>query len=122
MPLMILSLIMGKIESAPMPFFIKPIARGIVAKVRGGYLDPNVKRNLGYMELVLSQSTWFCGEELTAADIQMSFALEAAAVRTDLSIECPNLAAFLSRIRALPAYQTALEKGGPYELMGATGG
>ena len=119
MPLMILSLIMGRIESAPMPFFIKPIAKGIVAKVRGGYLDPNVKRNLGYMELVLSQSTWFCGEELTAADIQMSFALEAAAVRTDLSLECPNLEAFLSRMRALPAYQTALEKGGPYELMGA---
>ena len=53
MPLMILSLVMNRIETAPMPFFIKPIARGIVAKVRSGYLDQNINRNLEYMESVL---------------------------------------------------------------------
>ena len=118
MPLMILSLIMNRIETAPMPFFIKPVARGIVAKVRSGYLDQNIKRNLVYMETVLGNSLWFCGEEMTAADIQMSFALEAAEVRTNLSEEFPNSAAFLKRMRALPAYQAALEKGGPYKLLG----
>ena len=55
---------------------------------------------------------------MTAADIQMSFALEAAEVRTNLATEFPNTAAFLKTMRALPAYQTALEKGGPYELLG----
>ena len=118
MPLMIISLILGRIESAPLPFFIKPVARGIASKVRAAYLDANVKRNLAYMESTLNKSTWFCGGELTAADIQMSFALEAAEVRTNLRDEYPHLAGFLDRMRARPAYQAALEKGGPYVLMG----
>ena len=118
MPLMILSLILGRIETAPMPFFIKPIARGIVAKVRNSYLDANVKRHLSFMNTSLEQSTWFCGDALTAADIQMSFALEAASVRTDLATSYPNLAAFLDRAHTTPTYQRALEKGGPYALLG----
>lgn len=118
MPLMIISLLMNKIVTSPMPFFIKPVARGIVGKVRSGYLDANVQRNLDFMEATLTKSAWFCGAAMTAADIQMSFALEAAEVRTDLASDYPKLAALLSRIRALPAYQRGLEKGGPYQLMG----
>jgi glutathione S-transferase len=119
MPLMIVSLIMSRIESAQMPFFVKPIAKGIVGKVRGGYLSPNIKRNLEYMNTMLGNSTWFCGDEMTAADIQMSFPLDAAEVRTDLKKQYANLNSFLQRVRARPAYQAALEKGGPYRLMGA---
>jgi len=119
MPLMIMSLIMNRIASAPMPFFAKPIAKGIVAKVRNAYLDPNVKRNLDFMEASLSKSIWFCGDELTAADIQMSFAVEAAEVRSDLASDYPNIERFLTQMRTLPAYQAALDKGGPYKLMGA---
>ncbi len=119
MPLMIMSLVMNRIETAPMPFFIKPVARGIAAKVRGGYLDQNIQRNLTFMEIALGQSDWFCGDRLTAADIQMSFALEAAAVRTDLPAEFPNLQAFLKKMQARPAYQSALKKGGPYEIIGS---
>jgi len=118
MPLMIVSLIMSRIESAKVPFFVKPIAIGIVGKVRGGYLGPNIKRNLDYMNQVLEKTSWFCGDELTAADIQMSFALEAAEVRTNLSTDYPNLKAFLDRMKARPAYQAALKRGGPYQLMG----
>ncbi len=120
MPLMILSLIISRIETAPMPFFAKPIAKGIAAKVRSGYLDANVKCNLDFMEASLGSSPWFCGDELTAADIQMSFAVEAAAVRTNLSDDYPNLASYLQRMQARPAYQAALEKGGPYELLGGS--
>jgi glutathione S-transferase len=118
MPLMILSLIMSRIETAPMPFFVKPIAKGIVAKVRNGYLDPNVTRNLAFMESSLEGRNWFVGDTLTAADIQMSFAVEAAEVRTDLATHYPNLKGYLERMRARPAYKKALEKGGPYKLMG----
>ena len=118
MPLMIISLILRRIESAKMPFFVKPIAKGIVAKVRDNYLDANVKRNLDFMEGELNDSLWFCGDELSAADIQMSFALEAAEVRTNLRDEYPNLAAFLERMRGRPAWQRALKKGGPYQLLG----
>lgn len=118
MPLMILSLVLRRIESARMPFFAKPIARGIVAKVRAGYLDPNLVRNLDYMESSLAGREWFCGDRFSAADIQMSFAVEAAAVRSDLRDNCPRLAAFLERIHARPAYAAALQKGGPFQLPG----
>lgn len=120
MPFMLLSLIVGRIETAPMPFFVKPIAKGIAGKVRQSYLNANVKRNIDYLESSLSQSDWFCGDEFSAADIQMSFAVEAASVRRDLASDYPNIAAFLERIRSRPAYQRALEKGGPYELLGAS--
>ncbi len=117
MPLMIVSLIMSRIESAPLPFFAKPIARGIVSKVRQSYLDPNIERHLGYLNEELSDRSWFLGDRLTAADIQMSFALEAAEVRSDLSARYPNLNGFLERMRARPAYRAALERGGPYSLL-----
>ena len=114
-PLMLVSLLMARIESAPLPFFLKPVARGIAGKIRESYLDQNVKRNLDFIELTLSKSSWFCGDRLTAADIQMSFAVEAAEARVDMS-NYPGIAGFLERMRARPAYQAAVEKGGPYDL------
>jgi len=119
-PLMLLSLVMGRIEEAPLPFFLKPVARGIAKKVRDGYLGPNVGRNLDFMEATLAASPWFCGEEFTAADVQMSFALEAAEVRSNLTADYPHLARFLETIRSRPAWKRALDKGGHYELMRAT--
>lgn len=122
MPLMIISLILGRIETSPMPFFVKPVAKGIAGKVRASYLDANVENNLDFMEETLSESTWFCGDTFTAADIQMSFALEAAEVRTDLASGYPHLAGFLQTVRARPAYKAALDRGGHYELMGTSTG
>lgn len=116
MPLMIIALILGRIESAPMPFFIKPIARGITGKVRSSYLDQNLVRHLSFMNQSLDEQPWFCGKDFSAADVQMGFPLEAAEVRTDLRQHYPNLASFLDRIRERPAYQRALEAGGPYSL------
>lgn len=118
MPLMIIALILNRIETAPMPFFVRPIARGIAAKVRENYLDANVRRNLDFMEATLASRDWFCSDEMTAADVQMSFAVEAAEVRTNLRESYPRLAAYLDRVRARPAYQAALERGGPFRLPG----
>jgi len=118
MPLMLLSLVMRRIETRS-PALIRPIARKIVAGVRDGYLDPNLERHLGFMEATLAQSSWFCGDSMTAADCQMSFAVEAAEARTDLRSNYPHLAGYLDRIRARPAYKAALDRGGHYELIGA---
>jgi glutathione S-transferase len=118
MPLMIISLILSRIESAPVPFFLKPITKSIARNVRDSYLNANVRRNLEFMEATLQKSDWFCGTQFTAADIQMSFPLEAAEVRTNLNDEYPRLAACLKRMHAMPAYKKALEIGGPYVLMG----
>ena len=117
MPFMILSLVMARIERAPL--LVRPIAKAIAGQVRSGYLTGNIKRNLDFMEETLAEGTWFCGDEMTAADIQMSFALEAAEVRTDLKRDYPHCADFLARIRSRPAYKAALDRGGHYELLGA---
>lgn len=117
MPLLLMSLIMSRIETKA-PALVRPIARKIAAGVREGYLDPNLERHLAFTESALQTSTWFCGEQMTAADCQMSFAIEAAEVRTDLRDRYPHLAGYLGRIRSRPAYKAALDRGGHYELLG----
>ena len=118
MPPLVMKLVFLRLKTAPMPFFVKPIARKIADQVLQGFIEPNIRLHVGHMEGALAQSPWFAGEALTAADIQMSFPVEAAAARGGLGLEFPRLHAFLERIRARPAYQRALEKGGPYALLG----
>ncbi|MBX3625381.1 MAG: glutathione S-transferase [Rhizobacter sp.] len=116
MPPLLMKLVFTTIERTKMPFFIKPIAKGISQKVQGTLVDPNLKRQLDFMEAELTKSEWFAGNEFSAADIQMSFPLEAAAQRAGLDASRPKLMAFLKRIHARPAYQKALERGGPYSF------
>jgi len=113
---LLLKLIFEKIPQSPMPFFVKPIARGICAKVLAMMVEPNLKRQLDFMEAELGRSDWFAGDEFSAADIQMSFPVEASAQRAGLDASRPGLMAFLKRIHARPAYRRALERGGPYDF------
>ena len=118
MPPLLFKLVFDVIETAPMPFFVKPIAGGIAGKVKSTFIEPQLKLHFDYMESELGKATWFAGEEMTAADVQMSFPIEAADARAGLAASGrPRLAAFLQRIHARPAYRAALAKGGPYELM-----
>ena len=116
MPPLLMKLIFDRIASSPMPFFAKPIARGISAKVLAGFVEPNLKRQLDFMEGELAGSDWFVGKTFSAADIQMSFPLEAAAQRAGLNASRPRLMAWLKRIHERPAYQRALASGGPYDF------
>jgi glutathione S-transferase len=116
MPPLLLKLIFDKVASAPMPFFVKPIARGISAKVQSMMVTPNLKRQLDFMEGELAKSEWFVGNEFSAADVQMSFPIEAAAQRAGLDASRPKLMGWLKRIHARPAYKKALERGGPYSF------
>jgi glutathione S-transferase len=117
MPPLLLKLIFDRIESGPMPFFAKPIARSIAQRAKGLMVTPNLERLLTFMEAELATRAWFAGDQFSAADIQMSFPLEAASVRGGLDEKRPKLWAFLKTIHARPAYQRALEKGGKYELL-----
>ncbi|MFM9901341.1 MAG: glutathione S-transferase family protein [Polaromonas sp.] len=117
MPPLLLKLIFDKIETSPMPFFVKPIAKGIAGKVKQSFIAPRIAENLDYMEAELGKATWFAGDTMTGADIQVSFVLEACAARGGLNESRPRLMAFLQRIHALPAYQRALQQGGAYSIM-----
>ncbi|MDQ2736852.1 MAG: glutathione S-transferase [Pseudomonadota bacterium] len=117
MPPLLLKLIFDRIGSGQgMPFFAKPIARGIAAKVKGLMVEPNLKRQLDFMESELGKSEWFAGNDFSAADIQMSFPVEAAAQRAGLDASWPKLMGYLKKIHARPAYRKALERGGPYSF------
>ena len=114
---LLLKLIFDRIGSgAGMPFFVKPVARAIAGKVKSIMVEPNLKRQLDYAEAELGKTAWFAGPEFTAADIQMSFPVEASAQRAGLDASRPKLMAFLARIHARPAYKRALERGGPYSF------
>ena len=114
---LLLKLIFSHLPKQPMPFFVRPIVRSIASNVCKVFVDPMLKLHLDYMECELTKNTWFAGAEFTAADIQMSFPIEAAASRGGLDASRPKLSAFLQRIQARVAYQKALAVGGPYQLM-----
>ena len=113
---LLLKLIFDRIPTQPMPFFVRPIARAISAKVLERMVTPNLTRQLDFMESELGKTEWFGGNDFSAADIQMSFPLEAAVQRAGLNATRPKLMAFLKRIHARPAYQNALKRGGPYSF------
>ena len=115
MPPLLLKLVFQRVATTPAPFFIKPVLRGVSDKALRGFVDPQVKLHLDYLEGELGKAPWFAGDEFSAADIQLSFPLEAAASRAGLDAATyPRLWQFLERIHARPAYQRALERGGPF--------
>jgi glutathione S-transferase len=114
MPPLLLKLVFDRVANNPAPWPVSAIARRIAGTVTGAFIGPQLKRHLDYMEAELAAHSWFAGEEFTAADVQMSFPLEAAAARAGLDSGRPRLAAFLDRIHARAAYRRALERGGPY--------
>jgi glutathione S-transferase len=100
MPPLLVKLVLGRV-----PLF------GKRAQAR---IQPMIDVHLDYLEGELAGREWFVGDQLTAADIMLSFPLEAARQRAGLGRTRPNLAAWLDRIHARPAYARALERGGPY--------
>jgi len=116
MPPLLLKLVFGRMP-ARVPFFMKPVAKAIAAAGDRQLVAPNLTAQMAFLESELSTRDWFAGAEFSAADVQMSFPLEAATARAGLGGGQPKLMAFLARIHARPAYKRAIEKGGPYELL-----
>src|SRR5471032_1682054 len=104
MPPLLMKLIFMRIKSTPMPFFAKQIAKGIADKVLSSLVDPNLERQMGFMEADLAQGPWFIGAYFRAAAIQMTFPIEAANQRAGLSAaKTPRLLDCLKRAHAPPA-------------------
>ena len=95
------------------PGLMKGLVKSIAGKAQAGFVDPQIKAHVDYWDAELAKSEWFAGGAFTAADIMMSFPLEAGAARGGAGTR-PHVKAFLEKIHARPAYQRALERGGPY--------
>ncbi len=113
MPLFVMGLVFERLSQPPMPLLLRPVGGLIGAGVRKSFIEPRLGQNLAFIEDELGRSTWFAGEELSGADVQMSFPLEAAAARGGID-DYPRIRAFVERVHARPAYRRALERGGPY--------
>jgi glutathione S-transferase len=114
MPPLVMKLVFNRMEKAPMPFFIRPIARGIARKVKESFIDPNLERIVDHMESELGRSDWFAGDRFTAADIQMGVPVTVAAARTRAG---PRMTRFLERIGYRPAHRRAIERGGEVTIL-----
>ena len=113
MPFLLLKLVTSRMRKAP--FLVRPIAKAIANNVDRSFTDPNLTRHVAFLDDQLAKSPWFAGPELSAADIQMSFPMEAIAARVPNAPD--RIKKFVATIRARSAYQRALERGGPYDVV-----
>ena len=118
MPPLLLKLVFDQLTGPNMPLIMKPAAALISMGVNSKFIKPQLKIHLDFMEGELQKRKWFAGQKFSAADIQMSFPLEAAAARGVIDTSHSALQSFLDRIHSRPAYKKALEEGGEYELLG----
>ncbi len=116
MPPLLLSLVFDKIVNRPMPFFVKPIAQKIASETTRQFIGPQIHTHLSWVDSQLDGRQWLVGRSLSAADIQMSFPLEAAVARGLVTDDHPHIAAYVSRLQSRAAYRKALEAGGPYDF------
>jgi len=110
---LLLKLVFMTIPTQPMPFFVRPIARQLCGKAQAKLVDPNLATALPFIDAHLARHEWFAGARLTIADFQMSFPVAAALARVQGAAGYPALAAYLKKMEARPAYQRALQQGGP---------
>jgi glutathione S-transferase len=105
-------------EGSLMPvLFVKLVLSRVplLGRVAMKQFQPMVAVHVDYIESELAARPWFAGTTFTAADVMMSFPLEAARHRAGLSSQSqPHIFRWLDIIHARPAYQAALAKGGPY--------
>ncbi|NBB65147.1 glutathione S-transferase [Pseudomonas sp. ODNR1LW] len=113
MPPLLLKLVFSMLPQRA-PGLVKPLVKGISNKTLTSFVEPQLRTHVGFWEAELGRSEWFAGDQFTAADIMMSFPVEAGADRAFDPETRPRLKAFLTRIHARPAYRRALERGGAY--------
>ncbi|SDD17039.1 glutathione S-transferase [Aquimonas voraii] len=114
---LILALVFSRLPTQPMPFFVRPVVKGLSAKVIANYIRPQLQTHFRFVEQQLAKSDWFAGDAFSAADIQMSYPLMAAVERSGL--ELPRVRDFVARVKARPAWQRAESAHGPFELPGS---
>lgn len=116
MPPLVAKLVFDKVRATASPFFVKMIANKIADKVMDGYYTPIIQANMSFINSHLENNDWFAGDEISGADFQMSFPLEASVAR-GAGKEFPAIVAFVKKIHLRSAYVRALKNGGEYDFV-----
>ena len=114
MPPLLLKLVFNKIRNGPGPFFIRPVLRKIADEVDNVFTNQQIATHFSFVDRHLAENEWFAGDEISAADIQMSFPLEAALAQGTIDEAFPAINAYVARFQARDAYTEALRRGGDY--------
>ena len=114
MPPLLLKLVFDAVGSQA-PFLLRPLTKGISSQVDRAFIGPQIRTHLDFVEAHLASREWFVGQRISAADVQMCFPLEAALARGLVGEQRPAIRDFVNRCHQRPAYQRALEAGGPYD-------
>lgn len=117
MPPLLMKLVFSSLGKPPVPLGFRTLGKALGQGVQKGYLNKQIETHARYIEAELGSQPWFTGESLSMADIQMSFPVFALLARGGVD-HLPNLQAWKKRVEMRPAWQRAIEKGGPFELPG----
>jgi glutathione S-transferase len=117
MPLLLMKLVFGSLGKPPVPFGFRTIGKALGNGIQKAWLNKQIATHAGFIESELAQRPWFAGEEPSMADVQMSFPVFALVARGGID-DLPHTKAWLKRVEARPAWQRAIQKGGPLDLPG----
>ncbi|MEO3992115.1 glutathione S-transferase family protein [Pseudocitrobacter cyperus] len=117
MSIMMIKLVLQMLGKSPVPLGLRTVGKVLGTGVQKAWLNNQIATHASFIESHLAKTPWFAGDELSMADIQMSFPLFALLSRGGLS-SLPNITAWKARVEARPAWQQAIEKGGPFSLPG----
>ena len=118
MPPLLVRLITNQLKGGAVPFFVRPLTKGIANKIDASYSGPEIANHVAFLDGELDGRTFLAGDDLTAADIQMSYPVAALVTRGAGAKAGANIRAYLERLEARPAYQRAIDKGGPVMVGG----
>lgn len=117
MSLMMIKLVLQMLGNSPVPFGLRTVGKVLGTGVQKAWLNQQIATHAEFIESHLARTPWFAGETISMADIQMSFPLFALLSRGGIA-SLPNITAWKARVEARPAWQQAIEKGGPFSLPG----
>jgi len=114
MPNLLMALMVKRIRSSPVPFFIKPVTNGVANTIESSFLKRNFKIHYDFLESQLATSpdngSFLCGKNLTAADIMMSFPMEAGQSRSGMTkAQYPKIWAYIDQLHQRPAYKRSVD-------------
>ncbi|WP_454779006.1 glutathione S-transferase family protein [Klebsiella michiganensis] len=117
MPLLLMKLVFASLGKPPVPFGMRTLGNALGKGVQKAWLNRQVDTHARFIEAHLSRQRWFAGAELSMADIQMSFPAMALLARGGVE-NLPHLTQWVQRVEQRPAWQKAVERGGPFTLPG----
>lgn len=118
MPLLLMKLVFSRLGKPPVPFGIRTVGKILAQGIQKSWLNKQIATHAHFIESELARRPWFAGDQFSMADVQMSFPIFALLARGGID-DLPQTKAWQKRVEMRPAWQRAIEQGGPFDFLGA---